>query len=323
MKTQKKILITGIAGFIGFHLASFLREKGDYVIGCDNFNDYYIPDLKNDRANKLKTLGVEVINHDIQNISELASLLKEKGITHIVHLAAQAGVRYSITHPLPYLDSNLDGFLKVLELARALEVKLIFASSSSVYGGNTKIPFSETDTTDSPISLYAATKKSGELLAKSYHHLYQIPITGLRFFTVYGSWGRPDMAYFSFAEKILSGRSIPVFNHGKMERDFTYIDDIIAGTAAAIDKCNGFEIYNLGNNKPEPLMNLITLLESSLGKKAHIEYKPMQPGDVTITFADIAKAQEHLGYAPKTSLAAGIAKFTDWLLEYHGAAISN
>ncbi len=320
MKTQKKILITGIAGFIGFHLASFLIKKGDYVIGCDNFNDYYTPELKTERANKLKTLGTEVINHDIQNIQELTSLLEEKGITHIVHLAAQAGVRYSITHPMPYSNSNLNGFLNVLELARALpDVKLIFASSSSVYGGNTKLPFSETDPTDDPISLYAATKKSGELLAKSYHHLYQIPMTGLRFFTVYGPWGRPDMAYFSFAKKILKDRPIPVFNHGKMERDFTYIDDIIEGTAAAIDACRDFEIYNLGNNHPEPLMTLITLLEAALGKKALIDYKPMQSGDVTTTFADITKAQDHLGYAPKTSLSSGIAKFTDWLLGYEGA----
>lgn len=237
------------------------------MIGCDNFNDYYTPELKNSRADKLKGLGIEVIPLDIQDIQKIAPLLKEKGITHIVHLAAQAGVRYSITHPMPYADSNLTGFLSVLELARSMQAKLIFASSSSVYGGNTKIPFSETDPTDSPLSLYAATKKSGELLAKSYHHLYQIPMTGLRFFTVYGPWGRPDMAYYSFSEKILTGKSIPVFNHGKMERDFTYIDDIIEGTSAAIDHCNGFEIYNLGNNHPEPLMNLITLLESALGKK--------------------------------------------------------
>jgi UDP-glucuronate 4-epimerase len=322
METKKKILITGIAGFIGFHLASFLIKKGDYVIGCDNFNDYYTPELKKVRAEKLNALGIKVIPLDIQNIQELIPLLKENGITHIVHLAAQAGVRYSITHPMPYADSNLTGFLSVLELARAIEAKLIFASSSSVYGGNTKIPFSESDPTDSPVSLYAATKKSGELLAKSYHHLYQIPMTGLRFFTVYGPWGRPDMAYYSFSEKILAGQPIPVFNHGKMERDFTYIDDIIEGTSAAIDHCSGFEIYNLGNNQPEPLMNLITLLESALGKKALLDYKPMQAGDVTTTYADISKAQANLAYAPKTSLASGIDKFTDWLLEYQGALSS-
>lgn len=321
METQKKILITGVAGFIGFHLASFLIKKEDYVIGCDNFNDYYTPELKKRRAKKLKQEGIEALSLDIQNLSAHVELFKEKGITHIVHLAAQAGVRYSITHPMPYGDSNLTGFLSVLELARSLNAKFIFASSSSVYGGNTKIPFSENDPTESPISLYAATKKSGELLAKSYHHLYQIPMTGLRFFTVYGPWGRPDMAYFSFAEKIVKGLPIPVFNHGKMERDFTYIDDIIVGTAAAIDHCSGFEIYNLGNNQPEPLMNLITLLESALGKKAQLDYKPMQPGDVTTTFADISKAQKNLNFHPKTSLSTGIGKFTDWLLEHQGATV--
>lgn len=321
METQKKILITGIAGFIGFHLASFLNKKEDYVIGCDNFNDYYTPELKKMRAEKLKQEGIEILSLDIRDLNNQIDFFKEKGITHIVHLAAQAGVRYSITHPMPYADSNLSGFLSALELARSLKTKLIFASSSSVYGGNTKIPFSETDPTDNPISLYAATKKSGELLAKSYNHLYDIPMTGLRFFTVYGPWGRPDMAYFSFAEKISKGLPIPVFNHGKMERDFTYIDDIIAGTASAIDHCSGFEIYNLGNNQPEPLMNLITLLESALGKKAHLDYKPMQPGDVTTTFADISKAQQNLGFQPQTSLATGIGKFTDWLLEYQGATV--
>lgn len=321
MEAQKKILITGIAGFIGFHLASFLIKKEDYVIGCDNFNDYYTSELKKMRAEKLREEGIEVLSLDILDLNQQVDFFKEKGITHIVHLAAQAGVRYSITHPMPYADSNLSGFLTVLELARELEAKLIFASSSSVYGGNTKIPFSEVDPTDNPISLYAATKKSGELLAKSYNHLYGIPMTGLRFFTVYGPWGRPDMAYFSFAEKISKGLPIPVFNHGKMKRDFTYIDDIIAGTASAIDHCSGFEIYNLGNNQPEPLMNLITLLESALGKKARLDYKPMQPGDVTSTFADTSKAEKDLGFHPQTSLSTGIEKFTDWLLEYQGPMV--
>lgn len=317
MKPKKKLFITGIAGFIGFHLASFLIKNGDYVIGCDNFNDYYDPQLKKARAAKLKALGIEIISVDLQTVQDISPLLKEKGVTHIIHLAAQAGVRYSITHPMPYGDSNLTGFLAVLELARSLDTKLIFASSSSVYGGNTKIPFSETDQTDAPISLYGATKKAGELLAKSYHHLYQIPMTGLRFFTVYGPWGRPDMAYFSFSEKILRQTPIPVFNHGKMERDFTYIDDIVEGTSAAIDQCNGFEIYNLGNNQPEPLMDLITLLELALGKKALIDYKPMQPGDVVKTFADITKAKKELGFNPKTSLASGIEMFANWFLQYN------
>jgi len=309
MRDQKKfIFITGIAGFIGFHLASSLIKNGDYVIGCDNFNNYYSPGLKRMRADQLRSLGVHVFEEDIQNIRSL-----KQNITHIVHLAAQAGVRYSITHPQPYSDSNLDGFLKILELCRTIpNVKLIFASSSSVYGGNTKIPFSETDPTDSPISLYAATKKSGELMAKSYHHLYNIPMVGLRFFTVYGPWGRPDMAYYSFAEKIQRGEPIPVFNHGKMERDFTYVDDIVQGTVRALDRCNGYEIYNLGNNKPEPLMHLIKLLETHLGKKAQIDFQPMQMGDVKITYADIQKAERDLGFSPTTSLDAGIAKFSDW-----------
>ena len=311
MRDQKKfIFITGIAGFIGFHLASSLIKNGDYVIGCDNFNNYYSPDLKRARADQLRNLGIEVIEEDIQNIHAL-----KQNITHIVHLAAQAGVRYSITHPQPYSDSNLDGFLKILELCRSIsDVKLIFASSSSVYGNNTKIPFSETDPTDSPISLYAATKKSGELMAKSYHHLYNIPMVGLRFFTVYGPWGRPDMAYYSFAEKIRKGTPIPVFNHGKMERDFTYVDDIVQGTIRALDHCNGFEIYNLGNNKPEPLMHLIELLETHLGKKAQIDFQPMQMGDVKSTYADIQKAERELGFSPTTPLDVGIAKFSDWFL---------
>ncbi|QVL55701.1 MAG: GDP-mannose 4,6-dehydratase [Simkaniaceae bacterium] len=309
MRDKKKfIFITGIAGFIGFHLASSLIKNGDYVIGCDNFNNYYSPDLKRARADQLRSLGIEVIEEDIQNIRSL-----KQNITHIVHLAAQAGVRYSITHPQPYSDSNLDGFLKVLELCRSIpNVKLIFASSSSVYGGNTKIPFSETDPTDSPISLYAATKKSGELMAKSYHHLYNIPMVGLRFFTVYGPWGRPDMAYYSFAEKIQRGEPIPVFNHGEMERDFTYVDDIVQGTIRALDRCNGYEIYNLGNNKPEPLMHLIKLLETHIRKKALIDFQPMQMGDVKTTYADIQKAEKDLGFSPTTSLDVGIAKFSEW-----------
>ena len=319
MRDKKKfIFITGIAGFIGFHLASSLIKNGDYVIGCDNFNNYYSPDLKRARADQLRSLGIEVIEEDIQNIRSL-----KQNITHIVHLAAQAGVRYSITHPQPYSDSNLDGFLKILELCRSIpNVKLIFASSSSVYGGNTKIPFSETDPTDSPISLYAATKKSGELMAKSYHHLYNIPMVGLRFFTVYGPWGRPDMAYYSFAEKIQRGEPIPVFNHGEMERDFTYVDDIVQGTIRALDRCNGYEIYNLGNNKPEPLMHLIKLLETHIRKTALIDFQPMQMGDVKTTYADIQKAEKDLGFSPTTSLDVGIAKFSDWFLKEQVAKIS-
>lgn len=292
------------------------------MIGCDNFNDYYTTSLKHERASKLKTLGIEVINCDIQKINTLKSLFHEKEISYLVHLAAQAGVRYSLTHPQTYADSNLNGFLQILEHCRLFpDLKLIFASSSSVYGANSKVPFSESDPTDSPISLYAATKKSGELLAKSYHHLYKIPMTGLRFFTVYGPWGRPDMAYFSFAEKILNEKPLPVFNQGNMQRDFTYIDDIIAGTAAAMDTCIGYELYNLGNHKPEELMTLIQLLEENLGKKAHLEFQPMQKGDVLTTYADIRKAEKNLNFHPRTSLKEGITKFTTWLLQNQGAYV--
>lgn len=292
------------------------------MIGCDNFNDYYTPTLKNNRANKLKTLGIEVINCDIQNIHLIHKQFEQETFTHLVHLAAQAGVRYSLTHPQAYSDSNLNGFLQILETCRHFPpLKLIFASSSSVYGGNTKIPFSETDETENPVSLYAATKKSGELLAKSYHNLYHIPMTGLRFFTVYGPWGRPDMAYYSFAERILKDLPLPLFNQGKMKRDFTYIDDIIQGTAAAIDYCEGFEIYNLGNNHAEDLMTLIHLLEENLGKKAKLDFLPMQQGDVVETFADITKAQNALGFTPQTSLAEGIPRFIEWLNTMQGACI--
>ena len=287
------------------------------MIGCDNFNNYYSPKLKKKRAEILRNMGIEVLDQDIQTLKPF-----DQKITHVLHLAAQAGVRYSITHPQPYADSNLDGFLKVLEACRHTpNVKLVFASSSSVYGDNTKIPFSETDPTDAPISLYAATKKAGELLAKSYHHLYHIPMTGLRFFTVYGPWGRPDMAYFSFAEKIENNVPIPVFNSGKMERDFTYIDDIVQGTVSALDNTRDFEIYNLGNNTPKPLMHLITLLETELGKKAQLDLLPMQPGDVPTTFADITKAQKNLAYSPTTSLDDGIKKFSQWFQQHHAPSL--
>lgn len=283
------------------------------MIGCDNFNDYYSPELKRARAERLRKQGIEVIDCDIQDSQHLKRLFDEKGFTHVVHLAAQAGVRYSITHPFPYSNSNLDGFLHVLELCRHHQpLKLIFASSSSVYGGNTKTPFCESDPTDHPISLYAATKKSGELMAQTYHHLYHFPIVGLRYFTVYGPWGRPDMAYYLFTEAILNDQPIPVFNHGKMRRDFTYIDDIIMGTAAALDYEGGFEIFNLGNHQTEELMDMIHILEKYLGKKAQIDFKTMQPGDVKETYANIDKAQKLLGFQPKTSLEKGLERFVQW-----------
>lgn len=283
------------------------------MIGCDNFNDYYSPQLKKMRAQRLIHLGIEIIQCSIQEYDVLNRLFDEKGFTHVVHLAAQAGVRYSITHPFSYSHSNLDGFLHVLELCRHHQpLKLIFASSSSVYGSNTKLPFNESDATDHPISLYAATKKSGELMAKAYYHLYRFPITGLRYFTVYGPWGRPDMAYYSFTESILNNRPIPVFNNGKMYRDFTYIDDIIQGTVSALDFDGEFEIFNLGNHQTESVMEMIDYLEKYLGKKAHIDFKPMQLGDVYETYANIDKAEKLLGFTPKIRLQEGLERFVQW-----------
>lgn len=309
---KKHILVTGAAGFIGFHLIKALKERGDAVIGYDNFNDYYDPKLKLNRVLELKKLGIKVIKGDISNKKKLMSLMEKQGITHIAHLAAQAGVRYSLINPDVYVESNLAGFVNILEICRHTSAKLTYASSSSVYGANKKIPFAETDFTDSPVSLYGATKKANELLAYSYHHLFGISMSGLRFFTVYGPWGRPDMAYYSFAKAILEGKTIDLFNHGQMERDFTYIDDIISGTIAAIDLEAPFEIFNLGNNHPEKLGSLVELLEKNLGKKANTRLLPMQPGDVVATYADIKHSQALLGYSPKTPLAEGIRKFCDW-----------
>ncbi|MGH7889747.1 MAG: NAD-dependent epimerase/dehydratase family protein, partial [Thermodesulfobacteriota bacterium] len=263
------IFITGIAGFIGFHVAEALLKRGNVVFGCDNFNSYYDPQLKWDRAILLEKQGGRAYDMDIKNTSLIEKSIVDHKITHFVHLAAQAGVRHSITHPESYVSSNLDGFVQVMEVIRRHpQIPFIYASSSSVYGLNKKIPFSETDPTDCPSSLYGATKKSNELIAHAYHHLYGISTTGLRFFTVYGPWGRPDMAYFSFARDIQQGKPIKIFNQGKMKRDFTYIDDIVAGTLAAIDLAAPCEIFNLGNHQPEEILNLVALLEKGLGKTA-------------------------------------------------------
>lgn len=310
---SKKIFITGAAGFIGFHLAQHLKARGDQVVGYDNFNNYYTPKLKRERAKILLNQGIPVIEGDICNKAALEQAVSDHGITHFVNLAAQAGVRYSLTNPDVYIQANIQGFTNVLEVCRKTpDIKLIYASSSSVYGRNTKVPFSETDPVDAQASLYGVTKRSNELLAGTYHHLYNLPVTGLRFFTVYGPWGRPDMAYFSFADKIMKGEPIEVFNHGKMLRDFTYIDDIVKGTVAAIDLGADCEIFNLGNNKPESLLDFISILESSLGKKAQKVLKPMQPGDVISTYADIAHSQKKLGFEPNIPLKDGIPKFVDW-----------
>jgi len=307
------IFITGIAGFIGFHVAQALRKRGDTVVGCDNFNAYYDPQLKRDRAALLEKQGVKIIEMDIRDGRLLEKLIRENKITHFLHLAAQAGVRYSIQHPEDYVASNLEGFVQVLEaIRRHPKIPLVYASSSAVYGLNKKIPFAETDSTDQPSSLYGATKKSNELAAHAYHHMFGISVTGLRFFTVYGPWGRPDMAYFSFTEAILKGTPLEIFNEGKMERDFTYIDDIVAGTIAAVELSAPCEIFNLGNHKPEGVLHLVELLEKKLGKTAVKKLLPMQPAEVPVTYADISKSQKQLGFFPKISLDEGIEKFLAW-----------
>ncbi len=313
---KKNIFITGAAGFIGFHLAKTLHGRGEKVVGYDNFNDYYSPELKRKRASELKRLGVKVLAGDICDASHLDASIKKHAITHVVHLAAQAGVRYSLINPQAYVHANLEGFVNILQTCRHESLKLTYASSSSVYGQNTKIPFAETDKTDQPASFYGATKKSNELMAETYHHLYGISVTGLRFFTVYGPWGRPDMAYFSFAKAILEEQPIHLYNQGNMQRDFTYIDDIVAGTIAAIDLEAPCELFNLGNHRPEPLSLLVSLHEKYLGKKAKIILAPMQPGDVLTTYADITHSQEKLGFHPSTPLEEGIRRFVDWFRTY-------
>ncbi|MDP6426247.1 MAG: NAD-dependent epimerase/dehydratase family protein [Dehalococcoidia bacterium] len=311
---MSKILITGAAGFIGFHLSKSLLDDGYKVLGIDNLNDYYDPNLKLARLDQLisyKNFTFEKI--DIADRNSLTQPFKSFKPNKVVNLAAQAGVRYSIENPYAYMDANLVGFLNIIELCRHNDVEgLIYASSSSVYGGNTKIPFSVEDRVDNPISLYAASKKSNELIANSYSHLYGLHTTGLRYFTVYGPWGRPDMAMFIFTKKILAGEPIPVFNHGNMKRDFTYIDDIIAGTRSAIDNNYKCEIFNLGNHKSEQLMDVVALIEKNLEKKAKIDFQSMQAGDVKETFADIDKSVEILGYKPTTNVDIGIKNFVNW-----------
>ena len=301
---MKRIFITGIAGFIGFHLAKALRLRGDVVDGFDLFNAYYSPQLKRKRADLLKELGVNVI--------DLPKTLSN--YSHCVHLAAQPGVRYSIDHPEEYGTNNLQAFIQILELCRHANIPLVYASSSSVYGLNTKTPFSESDPVDQPANLYGATKRANELMAYSYHHLYNLRATGLRFFTVYGPWGRPDMAYYKFANAIMNEKPVPVYNHGDLQRDFTYIDDIIDGVISSIDHTYPCEVFNLGNHKPESVMTLIQYLENTLGKKALIENLPMQPGDIKMTCADLSKSQKMLGYFPKISLEEGITKFSEWIM---------
>ena len=314
-----KILITGSAGFIGYHLSRSLLEDGFEVLGLDNVNDYYDINLKNARIKQLSLF--DNFKFDKIDISDRDSLSKAFNLFNpqkVVNLAAQAGVRYSIKNPYAYMNSNLVSFLNVIELCRHGNVDgLIYASSSSVYGNNAKMPFSTDDVTDSPISLYGATKKANELIAHSYSHLYRLNTTGLRFFTVYGPWGRPDMAMYIFTEKIMQEKSISVFNNGQMKRDFTYIQDIVSGIRSAIDKNYNCEVFNLGNHKSEELMDMIRIIEKCLGKKAEIDFQPIQPGDIPESFADIEKSTKMLGYKPVTDIKDGIPNFIDWYNQYN------
>ncbi|MCH4904086.1 NAD-dependent epimerase/dehydratase family protein [Cylindrospermopsis raciborskii CHAB3438] len=333
-----KILVTGAAGFIGFHLSNYLLNRGDYVVGIDNLNSYYDVSLKQARLVQLEPHNklFSFIPLDLADRERVNNLFAQHQFDVVVNLAAQAGVRYSIKNPHAYIDSNIIGFTNVLEACRHYEVKhLVFASSSSVYGANTKIPFSTHDNVDHPISLYAATKKANELMAHTYSHLYELPITGLRFFTVYGPWGRPDMAYFSFTKAILSGQPIDVFNYGKMKRDFTYIDDIIEGVVRVIDTIPQsnpnwvsdipdpgssrapYKIYNIGNNSPVELMHFIEVIEQCLGIKAKKNMLPLQPGDVTITYADVDDLIQDVNFKPDTPIEVGVRQFVKWYREYY------
>ncbi len=315
------VLVTGAAGFIGSAVSLALTARGESVIGVDNLNAYYTPALKRARLDRLATAAnFRFIKTDIADYQGLTATLAGADISSIIHLAAQAGVRHSITNPFDYGKSNLDGCLSIMEIARRREVRhLVYASSSSVYGANERVPFAEDDRTDEPVSLYGATKKANEAMCASYARLYSLPATGLRFFTVYGPWGRPDMAYWIFADKILKDQPIDIFNNGAMARDFTYIDDIVNGVIAAHERpptaeTNFHRLYNLGNDRPEELMTLVSLLEKALGKTAEKIMKPMQPGDVKRTWANIDRARSELGYAPTVTLAEGIDRFATWRL---------
>jgi UDP-glucuronate 4-epimerase len=328
MMSDKPILVTGAAGFIGFHIARRLLADGRSVVGLDNLNSYYDPSLKAARLNNLRgERGFAFERIDLAERASMERLFARYRFRKVVHLAAQPGVRYSIDHPHAYADANLTGFINVLEGCRHHGCgHLVYASSSSVYGGNSKLPFSVDDKTDHPISLYAATKKANELIAHSYSHLYQLPVTGLRFFTIYGPWGRPDMAIFLFARAILEGTPIKLFNHGRMRRDFTYIDDVTRVVSRLIDQTprDGgpmagapARVYNVGNNHPEELTHVVAVLERELGRKAIREMLPLQPGDVTDTFADVTELMRDTGFAPHTSIEDGIRDFVAWYRDYY------
>ena len=331
------VLVTGAAGFIGFHVTQRLLARGDTVVGMDNLNTYYDVRLKQDRLAQLQSRsGFQFHKLDLADGAGMANLFATQRPERVVHLAAQAGVRYSLTNPHAYVESNLVGFMNILEGCRHNNVQhLAYASSSSVYGANTKMPFSVHDNVDHPVSLYAASKKANELMAHTYSHLYQLPTTGLRFFTVYGPWGRPDMALFLFTKAILNGQPIDVFNHGKMRRDFTYIDDIVEGILRVTDtvptpnpEWSGmkpdpgtskapYRIYNIGNNQPVELLDFIAAIETSLGKKAEKNLLPMQPGDVPATYADVDDLMRDVGFRPATPITVGIARFVEWYRSYY------
>ena len=322
------VLVTGAAGFIGYHLCEALLARGDRVIGIDDVNDHYDVRLKEARLERLRRSPAFAFHRvDVAEPDALRDRLPARaGIDRVVHLAAQAGVRHSLDRPFAYARSNLIGHLSILEYCRRLPdcVHLVYASSSSVYGGNRKLPFSVEDRTDSPASLYAATKKADEQMSQCYGHLHGIPQTGLRFFTVYGPWGRPDMALYLFTGAILAGRPIRLFNRGDMKRDFTYIDDVVAGVVAALDRppAGGgtpHRLYNIGNRRSEPLLRLVEVLEAALGRKAVLDLQPMQPGDVKETFADIDATRRDLGFAPTTPIEVGVPKFVAWYRRYHGS----
>jgi len=319
------ILVTGIAGFIGSHLAKSLLKRGEKILGIDNLSNYYDVNLKKDRLNNLKAYkNLTFKNIDIANYEDLEKVIKQYKISKVCHLAAQAGVRYSLEAPMEYIKSNIVGHLNILEICRNLNIKnLVYASSSSVYGGNTKVPFSIDDRVDTPVSLYAATKRADELMSYTYNHLYGINTIGLRFFTVYGPWGRPDMATWIFTKRIINGDPIEVYNNGVMERDFTYIDDIINGTISILDSCkeetnqNFSKVYNIGNNKPENLLDFISIIEDYIGIKAIKIMKPLQKGDVANTYADISAIKSDFNFIPQTKLIEGVPKFIDWYKDYH------
>lgn len=337
MREQMKILVTGAAGFIGSYVTQKLITRGDHVVGIDNLNDYYDVKLKQDRLARLEKLSHFTFHKlDISEQAALTALFEQENFDRVVHLAAQAGVRYSLENPHAYIDANLVGFGNILECCRHNNIEhLVFASSSSVYGANETMPLNVHDNVDHPLSLYAATKKANELMAHSYAHLYRMPVTGLRFFTVYGPWGRPDMAFFLFTRKILNDEPIDIFNNGQHARDFTYIDDIVEGVVRTLDRIaapNGqwsgsapdpassnapYRIYNIGNNQPVELMHFIACLENAIGKTAQKNFLPLQPGDVEKTFANIDNLVEDMAYQPKTSIEEGIAKFVSWYKDYY------